>query len=142
MLGRLVIGYAMICEFAGVAVFVLYAVLGGLIFMKEHKMLQAIVALLICSSIAAALFLAARAMMNCRRWGYWASLAYGLCIAWFAEISLKTSYEGMPNANGEEGWAFLIGIILACGTVVGLVGLVLPSTRREFFGEQSYEARG
>ena len=137
MIGRLAIGYAILCEYAGAAVFLLYAAMCVLLAIKGHNSFRSLIGALICLGIAIALFFTARAAVNFRRWAYWTSLAYGLSIGLFGAAAIRDAYLGvtMPNARGEEGFGFLIGVVLAFGSLIGLVGLALPPTRREVFGK-------
>jgi hypothetical protein len=66
------------------------------------------------------------------RWAWKASLGIGLLAALPGAFFIYGATKPWPNASGEEGWGFVIGLIVLVPVLCGWIALLLPSTRRFF----------
>ena len=90
----------------------------------------------LCLGIAAYSFWTGYSLLQGKRWAWVSSFVLGALVFSFAVMALWTSYRGLPKAHGEEGWAFVMGLVLGLCSMAGLILLSLPQTRQIFVSDR------
>jgi hypothetical protein len=92
---------------------------------------------ILLSLIAAGCFYTSAALSRGRTWAWKASWGIGLFTILPGAFFLYVSSQPWPNARGEEGWGFMIGLLVLVPGLLGCIALSLPSTR--LFFERAHE---
>jgi hypothetical protein len=68
-----------------------------------------------------------------RRWGWFMSLMLGLAVAVFGSSGIWSAFEDTPYSRMEGGFLFGTGMLFLVPSMVGIILLNLPQTRRFVF---------